>query len=317
MKQNGRIIGIQAGMASALFLGVVPIFGKLAMNLGFSPLAVISIRTTSAALFMLVLMALKMRAYFAIYPVGLAGCLLAGFTNGLGSIFYYVALSRLDAGVGHMLYSFYPFFMMIWLLIDQQPVSRVAIVRLMLAIPAVMCLILPSRSSIDLTAALMMLISAVLYALHMLITQRILYEAPAPTVTLYTLLAMAVTVNLAFVALDRHIPAVSSIWWPVIAMAIITFFSRLTLFVGIKHLGGLQTALLGLAELFITVFLAQIWLGERLALMQWIGAGMLSLSLFLVALEKNPAPKRPPSGWLDWLNPPKFPSNDISWRSGP
>ena len=50
-------------------------------------------------------------------------------------------------------------------------------------------------------------------------------------------------------------------------MALITFFSRLTLFMGIKHLGGLQTALLGLAELFVTVILAQVWLGEHLSIL--------------------------------------------------
>ncbi|MBE0696315.1 MAG: DMT family transporter, partial [Anaerolineaceae bacterium] len=143
------------------------------------------------------------------------------------------------------------------------------------------------------------------------INQRILYEAPAPTVTLYTLLAMAATVDLAFLLLDREIPGVSIIWWPVMAMALITFFSRMALFMGIKHLGGLQTALLGLAELFVTVILAQVWLGEHLGLTQWIGAGMLSLSLILVGLEKNVPQKRSSTGWLAWLNPPQINPSDI------
>ncbi|MBE0696882.1 MAG: DMT family transporter, partial [Anaerolineaceae bacterium] len=191
MNWNGQAKGVHAALASALFLGVVPIFGKLAMGLGFSPLAVISVRTTGAALFMLILMSVQMRSFFFIYPVGLIGCLLAGLMNGLGSILYYTALNRLDAGVGHMLYSFYPFFVALWLLLDRQPVTRITLLRLLISIPAVILLIFPGKTGIDPPGALMMLGSAVLYALHMIINQRILYEAPAPTVTLYTLLAMA------------------------------------------------------------------------------------------------------------------------------
>jgi drug/metabolite transporter (DMT)-like permease len=303
MNQDTRTKGIHAALASALFLGVVPIFGKLALGLGFSPLAVISIRTSAAALFMLILMSVQMRAYFTIYPVGLVGCLLAGFINGLGSVLYYSALARLDAGVGHMLYSFYPFFVAFWLFLDRQPPTRLTLLRLSISIPAVVLLILPGKTAIDPLGAVMMLGSALLYALHMLINQRILYEAPAPTVTLYTLLSMAATVDLAFLFGNRLVPRISLVWWPVMAMAGITFFSRLALFMGIKHLGGMQTALLGLAEVIVTLFLAQVWLGEHLLITQWIGAAFLSLSLILVGLDKSTTQKRASTGWLAWLNP--------------
>jgi drug/metabolite transporter (DMT)-like permease len=303
MNAEGRQKGIHAALASALFLGVVPIFGKMAIGSGFSPLAVISIRTSLAALFMLVLIGARMRSFLYIYPVGLIGCLLAGLINGLGSILYYTALARLDAGVGHMIYSFYPFFVAFWLVIDRHPLSRLTLIRLLVAVPAVVLLIAPGKSAIEPLAALMMLASALLYALHMLINQRILFEAPAPTVALYTLVSMAATVDLAFLLIDRTIPVVSGIWWPVLAMAVITFFSRLALFMGIKHLGGLQTAIFGLAELFVTIILAQVWLGERLLPTQWIGAALLSISLLLVGFDHSPPAQSKSTGWLAWLNP--------------
>jgi drug/metabolite transporter (DMT)-like permease len=316
-KSTGRNKGIAAALSSALFLGMVPIFGKQAIAMGFSPFAVISIRSSIAAVLMLLVMILQMRRYFYIYTFGLLGCFLAGFINGLGSILYYCALSRLDAGVGHMLYSLYPFFVALWLLLDHQTVTKLTVLRLSLTIPAVFLLILPGSSQVDLPGALMMLGSAVLFALHMLINQRILYEAPAPTVTLYTLLSMAVTVDLVFLFTKGNLPPITTEWWPVLAMALITFFSRLALFMGIKHLGGLQTALLGLAELLVTIFLAQLWLGEHLAPVQWIGAGLLSLSLVMVGFEKPSLQKRCSTGWLAWLNPPRASANDFPWRSQP
>lgn len=314
MGHEGRKKGISAAVSSAIFLGIVPIFGKLALESGFSPLAVVAIRTTLASLLMLALMFIRMRQFFYIYPVGLIGCLLAGFVNGLGSILYYTALSRLDAGVGHMLYSFYPLFVALWLLLDRQSITRLTILRLVITIPAVILLILPGEKTVDIPGALMMLGSAILYALHMIINQRILYDVPAHTVTMYTLIAMAVTVDGAFLITNPDLPVVSNIWWPVLAMGLITFFSRLTLFMGIKHLGTLQTALLGLAELFVTIVLAQLWLGEKLALSQWVGAMLLMLSLLLIGFDKITPQKRSTKGMLAWLNPPQIRPNDIPWN---
>lgn len=317
MRIDGRKQGIYAALSSAVFLGVVPIFGKLAMGDGFSPLAVIAVRTTIAALLMLILMYFKMRAFFYIYPVGLIGCLLAGFINGCGSILYYNALSRIDAGVGHMLYSFYPMFVALWLMLEKQSITRLTVLRLVLTVPAIFLLILPGQAALDMVGVVMMLGSALLYALHMLINQRILYEAPAQTVTLYTLISMAVTVDAAMLIGGGSLPDLSIPWWPVLAMAFITFFSRLTLFMGIKHLGGLQTALLGLSELFVTVLLAQFWLGETLSPLQWAGAAILMLSLALMGAEKMQPQKRSAAGWLAWLNTPKIQPVDFPRRSQP
>ena len=318
MSAEKRKTGITAALFSAVFLGVVPIFGKLAFGLGFSPMSVIAIRTTVAALLTLVLMLVNMRQLLYIYPVGLIGCLLAGAINGVGSILYYTALSRLDAGVAHMLYSFYPIFVALWLLLDRQVLTRLTIIRLLLTLPAIALLILPGGKGIYFWGALMMVGSAVLYALHMIINQRILYEAPAQTVTLYTLIAMAVTVDLGFLISPGAMPSFSlTAWWPVLAMALITFLSRLALFVGIKNLGGLQTALLGLAELLVTVILSQVWLGEHLMPLQWLGAALLSINLILVGFDQITPQKRSKTGWLAWLNPPKINPSDIPWNSQP
>ena len=133
--------GISAALASALFLGVVPIFGKVAILSGFTPFAVIAIRSGIATLLMLVVMVIWKRQFFYIYPVGLGGCLLAGIINGLGSILYYSALSRLGAGIGHLLYSFYPLFVAFWLVIDRQPITKLTGFGLILSVPAVFLLV--------------------------------------------------------------------------------------------------------------------------------------------------------------------------------
>ena len=317
LNTNGRSKGIQAALTSALFLGMAPIFGKQAILLGFTPFAVVFLRTGLAFLMLLLVMLIFWRNYFYIYPIGLAGCIVAGATNGLGSVFYFVGLSRVNASVGQLVYSFYPLFVALWLVLDRQSIRKVTLLRLGLAVPGILLLVSTNGGSVDLVGALFMLISALLYALHLIINQRILYEAPAQTVTLYTLLAMSATVTVAFLIFDRTLPAISLSWGSVGALAAITFISRVTLFMGVKHLGGLQTAILGLAELLITVFFAHLWLGEELNQMQWLGAGLLCASMFLVGFDHYLPEKKYTRGLLSWLNPPQIRQTDFPWQSPP
>jgi drug/metabolite transporter (DMT)-like permease len=134
---------------------------------------------------------------------------------------------------------------------------------------------------------------------------------PPQTVTLYTLLAMSAVVMPAhFLSISSVTPTPllielpSPAWGALICLTLATFFSRLTLFVGIKHLGGMQTALLGLSELLVTIFVAYIWLGERFTGMQWAGTILLLIALLLIGMEKIPSKKISQGGWLSWLRPP-------------
>jgi drug/metabolite transporter (DMT)-like permease len=86
-----------------------------------------------------------------------------------------------------------------------------------------------------------------------------------------------------------------------------TTASRLTLFLGIKNIGGLQAALLGLAELLITIIISHYLLKEVLSYSQLIGVGILGASMIMVALEKHdPTKRHPKGGWLAWIHPPEI-----------
>ena len=310
-----RSTGIRAALVSAFLLGLAPVLGRQAILFGFSPLAVVALRTGFAAALLFVIVALFKRPFLFIYPVGLAGCMLAGIINGLGSIFYYMALARLPASIGQILYSLYPFFLAFWLLLDHHPISRMSIFRISLATVAVLLLTGGQSNELDWIGVLMMLTGSLLYALHLPINQRVLYDVPAPTVTLYTLLAMSAVVIPAFLLFDRQLPASDVSWWPVIGLTLVTFFARLTLFLGVKHLGGMQTALLGLSELLVAITFSHLWLGESLTPLQWLGAAGLAISLLLVRIDATPpSSKSLKGGWLDWIRPPNIPP-DFPWGS--
>ena len=327
---NANSKGIYAALASAFFLGLTPVFGKQAIQFGMNPLAVVAARTILAALLLLVTMLIFYRSFLYIYPAGLLGCLLAGWINGLGSLFFYSALGRIDASLGQLLYALYPLFLALWLSLDRQTPSRLTVVRILLALPAIYLLIQVDGGKVDLIGVGEMLIASALYALHLPINQRVLYDMPAPTVTVYTLLAMSAVVVPVYLfsgALTAEAAAsgassgapLSAIFaglqkygGPIAGLTLVTFLSRITLFLGVKHIGGMQTALLGLSELLVTLFFSHMMLGERFSTAQWIGAILLCLSLVLVGLERNPPKKQGAGGFLSWLRPAGIPTD--SWQ---
>lgn len=311
-----RSKGIQAALVSAFLLGLAPVLGRQAILLGFSPLAVVALRTGLAAGILLVIVAVFKRPFLFIYPVGFAGCMLAGALNGLGSIFYYMSLAHLPASIGQLLYSLYPFFLTFWMLFDHHPISRVTMFRVSLAMVAVALLTGGTSTEVDWTGVWMMLAGSLFYALHLPVNQRVLYDVPAPTVTLYTLLAMSLVVIPAFLIFEPKLPGQGVSWWPVLGLTLVTFSARLMLFVGVKHIGGMQTALLGLSELLIALLFSHLWLGESLSLIQWLGVAGLAISLFLVKIDPIPPySKRQAGRWLNWIRPPNVPP-DIPWGPG-
>ena len=307
---KGRNTGINAALVSAFFLGLAPVFGKAAMGPDkFSPLAVVALRTGMAALLLFLIMLIFRRKYIYIYTAGLLGCALAGGINGLGSIFYYIGLSRLHASVAQMLYALYPFFVAIWLRLDKQPTTRLTVIRIIIACISTVLLTWAGAGSIDMVGVVFMLISAALYAFHIPINQRVLFDLPAPTVTLYTLISMSAIVIPAYLIFDRSFPTINTPWFPVLGLTAVTFFSRLLLFTGVKHIGGMQTALLGLGELLVAVVFSHLFLKETLTTLQWIGMAGLGTSLLLVRFEKPASPPTHTHGLLSFLQPPDFPAD--------
>lgn len=311
--QNGRLAGINAALISAFFLGLAPVFGKAAMGGGhFSPFAVVALRTSTAALLLFLIMAIFKRKFLYIYGTGLLGCVIAGSINGIGSLFYYVGLSKLNASIAQMLYSLYPFFVAVWLILDRQPLSRLTMFRIAVALVSTILLTQSGTGTVDPIGVACMIIAAGFYAAHIPINQRVLYDVPSPTVTLYTLVSMSAIVIVAYFLFDRSLPspAGEAPWVPVFALTLVTFFSRLTLFLGIKHIGGMQTALLGLGELIVAILFSHLLLSETLNNIQWVGVACLGISLLLVLLEKPPPhPPVHPHGLLSWLQPPDFPED--------
>lgn len=280
--------GLFWALLSPVFLGIIPIFAKIAYGSGVNVLTVVAFRTLFATAVLWVGMLLFARHYIRSSSPAILSSMLAGGINGIGSLFFYASLSRIDASLGQLINISYLIFVTILLRIIGQSISWLTLLRTGLALFAMYLLTVGGLGKPDWIGVSMMLIGALTYALQLVLSQRIMYEIPAPTMTLYAITAMAVVVTIPWLLFPEELTAVSPLGWRAIfLMGMVTALSRLTLFLGVKSLGSMQTALLGVLEVIVSIILAIIFLGEQLTAVQWVGALLILFSALLVRYERN------------------------------
>ena len=285
-------VGVLLPFLSPVFLGMAPLFGKLAYQSGSDPFTVAAVRTVIAAAILWIIYLAVMRRYIFIYPAGLLGCVVIGAVNGIGSLMYYTGLSLLDASLAQLLNGMYLVFIMAMARLAGQQMTYRTMIRVGLALVALLLLTGASANRMNWLGVGLMLGNALMFAGTMLLSQRVLYEMPAPTVTLYVLSTMAVIVVMARIAYGFTTPA-----WDISRDALgaivllggSTALARLTMFIGVKQLGSLQTALIAMTEIGVSLLLTFVFLGERLTAPQWIGVGFLAAGI-LVIREPKPLP---------------------------
>ncbi|MFZ4813044.1 MAG: DMT family transporter [Phototrophicaceae bacterium] len=279
--------GVIAALLTPTFLGLAPIFGKLANQAGAAPFTVAAIRTLIAAAVLWVAFALFARRYLFIYPAGLTGCIIIGLVNGIGSLFFYSGLSLLDASLTQLINGSYLIFALFITRLDGERINRRVMVRVALAMLGLIIITGAQADRINWLGVGFMLANALMFAGTVILSQYVLFEMPSPTAALYIVTTMAVVVTMAWIPNAEPFPPGqwAAILTPIFWLGITTALARLTLFAGVKFMGSLQTAITALAEIGVSLLLAFLILGETLLPQQWVGVVILAISLLLIRQE--------------------------------
>jgi drug/metabolite transporter (DMT)-like permease len=287
LARHRQTMGVIVSLASAMIVGWAPIFGKIAYRVGVDPYTLAALRTILAAAMLWVFYLLRWRQYIHMDWRNLLGCVGMGAVNGVGSLFYYTGLQRLDASLVSLLNSLYPIWVFIFLSASGHAISRLAVARLALALVGLYFVTSAGPLQPNSLGVMLMLASAAAYGWHLVLGQWVLADVDSRTVTLYVLTTMAVVVGGVRLASGPALEPISGPGWEaILGLAIVTALSRLMMFAGLQRLGGAQTALLGITELITTLLVAFVVLGERLSLAQWVGAAIIIASVLLVRRER-------------------------------
>jgi len=128
---------------------------------------------------------------------------------------------------------------------------------------------------------------------------------------------MAVVVAGARLIQGQPMTPLSSAAWTAIALLAIfpTALARLLVFAGMRRLGGIQTSLLGIAELLVAVSLAFIFLGESFTPVQWVGAALFVASVLLISRDASVQMADEETWWRSLFPEPAHPTG-ASRRGG-
>lgn len=278
--------GVASAIVASFFLGWAPILGKLAYAGGVTPFTLVAFRTLVAALLLWLTFMIFWRREIAITWRDLIGCVGVGAVNGFGSLLYFTGLARLDASLASLLNTIYPLWVVLFFFAAGQPLTRLTLARLSLSMLGTYLLTRVGAGGLDWLGVTLMIASAATYGWHLVLGQWVLTDVPSRTATLYILTTMAGVVGLARVLQAQPVePITTAGWSAILALGLTTVLSRLAMFSGLQRLGGVETALIGLLELFVSLVLAFLLLGERLTPVQWAGGALLMISLVLMARD--------------------------------
>jgi len=278
--------GIIYTILASFFLGWAPILGKIAYSDEVTPYTLVAFRTIAAAALLWIIFPLFWPREIAINWRSLLGCVGVGVVNGLGSLLYYTSLARLDASLASLLNTLYPLWVVLFLFAAGQPLTWLTLARLGLAMVGVYLLTRTRPGELDWMGVVLMIASAMTYGWHLVLGQWVLADVPARTASLYILTTMAGVVGAAWLLQGRPLESIRSTGWiTILALGLTTALSRLTMFSALERLGGIETSIAGLLELLVSLMLALLLLGERLTAVQWMGGGLLVVSLWLISRD--------------------------------
>ncbi len=276
--------GIAMALLTPVFLGVAPIFGKVAMRAGADAFGVAALRTIMAITVLWVIYGLFFRRFIFANPAALMGCITVGMVNGVGALCYYSGLNLLDAGMVQLINGMYLVIAVALTRLRGTHIDARTLMRVVLAMLALVVLTTLGERRVDIVGVGLMLGSALMFAGTLILGQYVLYEVPSQTMALYALTTMAVIVSMVWLAIGQPLTAeVAAVALPpIVLLGITTALSRLAMYASVKFLGGIQTAIMAVAEIAVALLLSVLFLGERLTPAQWIGVALLASSLLLV-----------------------------------
>ena len=282
-------------LLSASAFATLGIFGSLADDAGASIASTLFVRFALAALVFTVVLRLtggwgrlrKLPRHVVLTGLGL-GAIGYSLQSGL----YFAAIERLDVSLVALLLYTYPAFVTVAALLLGRTTGslRTTVALVVASVGLVLVLLAAGTGTFDLGGALLALAASVTYTTYILISDRIIGAidpfALAALVLTGATASFTVT-GLATGSLDLSLPPEAWLWLLLIAV-VSTVVAVSAFFAGLRLVGPSEAAILSTFEPVVTVVLAYMVLGERLAPAQLVGGALVLAAVILLQMRPRP-----------------------------
>lgn len=286
-KLNGFLYGI---ISSASF-GLIPLFAIPAMQHGMDFMNVISYRFLFATISLAVLLKIR-KVSFGIQKSDLPTLLLLSFFYIISSVFLLWGYKFMPSGVATTIHFMYPVVTtVIMMLFFREKNSVVRTLAILMAIAGVYSLSYSdSKGETDLLGVVIVLISAVGYALYLVaVGQRKNQSLKGLKLTFYVFLFSTIILLAGMLSTgNMHpIPDYTTAGNLLLLAIIPTIVSNLTLIEAIKYIGATRTSVLGAMEPVTAVVVGIAVFGETFTVSIAIGIMLIVSDVTIIILKKH------------------------------
>jgi drug/metabolite transporter (DMT)-like permease len=281
-----RLQGLLLVALSGASFGALGLFGRLAYAAGADVPTALFLRFGLAGLVLLAVM-LARRERFARGRVLLALVLLGAVGYVSESLAYFGALTLAPAGLVALLLYLYPALvalLSVW--VERERLARGKLLAIALAFGGT-CLTLDLQAAGGATRPLgiaLGVLSALIYALYILASARVLRHAGALGASTVIVLSAAAVYAGIVLARGPAWPQTPAGWGAIAGLSLLgTVVAVLALLAGMARVGAVSAALLSTLEPLVAVVLGALFLGERLSAAQGVGGACILAAVVLLA----------------------------------
>lgn len=277
-------LGWFLALSSTLAFSLAAPLGKAAIDLGVSPTALLVLRFSIGLVLLALTLSLTAPGKLRVDRRGLLIIGGTGVMNGFGVLSFFWSLTRLDASIATMIFSLSPIAILAVLALGGEKLTYRQFVRLAIGLMGVYLLLGPG-GQVDWLGVLLVGGNMISISLEFAFIQWFARQYDSRTITFYIIAGMLTTVGSFWLAQGAIWPQPGWPGWLVIGvMGLVTgYFAWWAMFVGMRHIGGGQVALLQPLETLLTVTWSVIFLQERLSAWQWLGGLFILVSTALAA----------------------------------
>jgi drug/metabolite transporter (DMT)-like permease len=281
------LLGVLLIIISGISFGAAAVFARFAYEAGTNPTTLLFLRFSIASIFMLSIMWVRRLSF----PRGkvLLTLVLMGALGYVGQSFcYFTALTLTSASLVALLLYLYPALVtMLAVLVLKEPVSRVKIAALILALAGTVLTIGPlggPSGGGKIIGIVLSLGAAFIYTFYILVGSRVARQGSAIQSSTVIILSAAVVFGGAVAVKGASFPTTLSGWLSSISVAVIsTVLAIVTFLAGLERVGPTTASILSAVEPAVTVIMAVLILGETLTPSRISGAMMILLAVIILA----------------------------------
>jgi drug/metabolite transporter (DMT)-like permease len=225
--------------------------------------------------------------------------LFIGVVTGYGSMWFnFAGLQYVTAGLERVILFLYPtLVILLSTLLHQHKITKHELFALVASYAGVILVVghdlaMPAAAAAQtLLGSGLVLASAIIYAVYLVLSGKLIPRLGAPLFTAYTMLIVSVTSGVHFlvtedVSVALHLPI--QVYELSFMMALIaTVLPSVLLNMGIHRIGSNKASLVSSVGPVSTIFLAWIFLGEPVTLLQTAGTALVLLGVLAISMAKK------------------------------